>query len=124
MKTSENSLALPRQATDVSQFFIDITEAYLLFEGSILHLLNKLPAYTPEQILLESKKLGRQRVQLSILDDQMLEIIELAGAELARTHLVHDYRVAFAKASMASNNLYQKLLSVWAILQDESTNSM
>lgn len=120
MKPIEHTLLLPCQATDVAQFFIDITEAYLVFEQSVVHLLHALPGYTPEQILNECDMLERQRDQLGILDEQMFAIIDLAGAELVRTPMVHDYRVAFAKASMACNNLYQKLRAVKTNLQHEA----
>lgn len=115
-----NPLAPPifsRQPTDVAQFFIDITEAYLSLERSILHLVHTLPACTPEQILCECQKLAQQRDQLASLDRQMLAIIDMAGAEIARTHMVQDYRVAFAKSLMASNTLHQKLLAVKVALQ-------
>lgn len=121
MKPIEHTLLPPCQATDVTQFFIDITEAYLVFEQSVVHLLHALPGYTSKQIVNECNMLERQRDQLAILDEQMFAIIDLAGAEIARTPMVHDYRVAFARASMACNNLYQKLQALKTTLQNEST---
>ncbi|HBG20962.1 MAG TPA: hypothetical protein DDY32_17280 [Desulfobulbaceae bacterium] len=105
-------------ATDVAQFFMDITEAYLSLERSILHLIHTLPSCTPEQILHECRKLAHQRDQLASLDRQMLSVIEVAGVEIVRTHMIQDYRVAFAKSLMASNTLHQKLLAVKVALQD------
>lgn len=116
MKPLEHPI-LSCQSTDVAHFFMDITEEYLILERNILHLLHTLPACTPEKILHECRKLARQRDQLASLDQQMLAIIDLAGAEIAKTHMLQDYRVAFAKVLMASNTLFQKLQSVKASLE-------
>ena len=49
---------------------------------------------------------------MAAMDEQMFAIIELAGSEIAQTPMVQTYRVAFARATMACNNLYQKLQQV------------
>lgn len=116
MKPRERPVIAPHP-TDVAQFFIDITESYLCFERSILHFIHILPICSPNKILHECQKLALQREQLAHLDEQLDAILALAGAEIAKTHMVHDYRIAFAKALMASNTLHQKLLAVKASLQ-------
>ncbi len=51
------------------------------------------------------------------MDEQMFAIIELAGNEISQNPMVDEYRVAFAKANIACNTLYQKLLDVRTSLQ-------
>ena len=108
---------LVNQPIDVAEFFMDITEAYLDLERSILQLLHTLPDFTPQEVLDECRKIVRRRAQLTGLDERMLAIIELAGEEIAKTNLLHDYRIAFAKALMASNTLYQRLSAVKVSLE-------
>lgn len=103
---------------DVARFFVDITKAYVDFEGSVLLLLREASNYSPNRILFECGELKKRRVQLAIMDEKMFAIIGLARDEIADTPMLQDYRVAFAKASMACNNLHQKLLAIRATLQE------
>ncbi len=119
MNQTANILVSHDQITDVVQFFDEITASYLSFECNILKLIKKIPQYTPQQISAECNKIAVQRKKLAIMDQQMIDIIELAGNEIALSPMVHHYRLAFAGANMACINLYQKLLALRASLQDE-----
>lgn len=99
----------PCQITDVGEFFSKITEAYLRLQESILFLDHNIPTYSPEQILDGCVKIRQKQNNLAILDQQMIDIINLAGIEIIHEPFVHDYRVAFGRANMACNNLYQNL---------------
>ena len=46
------------------------------------------------------------------MDQQMLDIIELAGSEIKQTSMIHDYRVAFGRANMACSDLHQQLQAI------------
>ena len=116
MKPIEHSLSPTSHIVDVTQFFMEITYAYQHFESSVLLLLSKAQDISPAMIYNECKKLGLERERLAALDDQLLSILALAGAEVVDSPMLHNYRIAFAKASMACNNLQQKLLTIRAAL--------
>jgi len=118
MKPLEHTLLPQTHIVDVSQFFVDITEAYVDFEASVLLLLREASEYSPNKILFECGELKKRRVQLAIMDEKMFAIIQLTRDEIVDTAMIQDYRVAFAKASMACNNLHQKLLAIRATLQE------
>lgn len=106
------------QAIDVVHFFFTITEKYEAFERQIKRIIDNVPVYSPQQIADECAKIREQKDRLSKMDEQMFSIIELAGNEIAQNPMVDEYRVAFARANIACNSLYQKLLTVRSTLQD------
>ncbi len=110
------------QVLDVAQFFSEITENYLQLQESILQLENKIADSSPEQILDECRKIAAKRAELVVFDQKMLDIIKLVGKEIAREPIVHDYRVAFAAANMACNNLHQRLKSLRCSLEEETSS--
>ena len=118
MKPLEHTLLPQTHIVDVAQFFVDITEAYLDFEASVLLLIREASDYSPNRILFACGELKKQRVQLAIMDEKMFAVIQLAGDEIADTTMLQDYRIAFAKASMACNNLHHKLVAIRATLQE------
>lgn len=97
-------------AIDVKLFFIEITEYYDSFTKNVVELINNMEVYSPEQISDECSRLSEKRNKLTDMDQQMFNIIDLAGNELAQRPMVDEYKIAFAKANMACNDLYQKLL--------------
>jgi hypothetical protein len=117
MKPLEHSLLPATKLVDVAQFFMEITTAYLDFEAMVLQLQKSVTNIPPEKILAECLQLGVERQKLATLDDQLINILNLACTEIVHTTMIHDYRVAFAKASMACGNLQQKLLAIRATLE-------
>ncbi len=118
MKPIAKALPPSCKPTDVAHFFYVLTKNYECFSHNILQVIDKLPEYSPQQIYDECKKLTKNRDKLAIMDEKMFDILELAGKEIIDTSLVHDYRIAFSRANMACNSLYQELQSLKAILQD------
>lgn len=116
MKPLVHSLHPTSHIVDVTEFFMEITSAYQHFEASVLLLLARAQDTSPAMIYEECKKLGVERERLAVLDDQLLAILALAGAEVVDSPMLHNYRIAFAKAAMACNNLQQKLLTIRAAL--------
>lgn len=116
MKPLEPSLNPATKMVDVEQFFVEITMAYGQFEGHVLYLLARAEDISPATIFEECQRLGVEHKRLAHLDEQLLAILSLAGREVAETAMIHDYRMAFAKASMACSNLQQKLLAIRATL--------
>lgn len=109
-----------RQITNVEDFFLEITVRYLRFQENILHLDHTLSLLSPEQILDECEKISQKRRELAGLDQQLIDIVGLVGEEIASEPMVHNYRVAFARANMACNNLYQNLKTLKCSLEEES----
>jgi len=108
-----------RKLTDVHDFFFEIIEEYLNLEESALQITNKIPEAAPEELLADCTALSQRKSSLRDKDEQLISIINLAGRELANTPLIHDYRIAFAKANMACNNLYQRLQGLRLELLDD-----
>jgi hypothetical protein len=104
--------------TDVVHFFAHTTDAYLQFEQKIAGLISILPSLLPQQLADECNQLRDQKAQLEILDQQMFEILDLAGDQIAQDSMIQDYQVALARANMASYVLYEKLQVVKKILQE------
>ncbi|MGB3212415.1 MAG: hypothetical protein WBB19_17060 [Desulforhopalus sp.] len=124
MKPTEGSIHTPADGTkshitDIVLFFAEITSAYAQFEQNILCLCRNIPELAPKNILDESKKLRDQKAHLEILDQQMFDIINLAGEKIAQEPMIQDYRVALARANTASNELYQKISAIKEILQEQ-----
>jgi len=124
MKSTQNLASPQSQITDVTDFFYTITEKYQYFEYDILQIISKMPEYSPQQICHECSKISEQRNSLAVMDQQMFDIMDLAGAEIAQNPMVHKYRVAFARANMACTNLHQKLKALRATLDAGSTNHL
>lgn len=108
------------QITNVEDVFIEITESYLRFQENILHLDHTLSVLSPDQIVIECEKISQKRKELSVLDQQLIDIVSLVGKEIANEPIVHNYRVAFARANMACNNLYQSLRNFKCSLEKET----
>lgn len=120
MKPIDYALLSRPHITDVELFFADITQAYLDFAQNVEYLLSTVLHSPPDEILLECTKLRQQKNTLANLDDQMFEIIDLAGDSLVNSTMIHEYRIAFTKASMACNNLHQKLQLIRTTLHNKS----
>jgi len=114
-----NIQEVPSPVTDVAQFFAEITEAYIHFQETILHLEQKIPTSSPQQILEGCEKIRQKQNNLAILDEQMIDIINLVGKEIVHEVIVRDYRRAFACANKASKNLYEKLKALKCSLDEK-----
>ena len=106
------------QMVDVVQFFFAITEQYEAFGQEIRKIIDNIPVSTPKQIAEQCARVKEQKDRLAAMDEQMFAIVELAGNDIAQNPMVDEYRVAFARANIACNSLYQKLLSVRAALPE------
>lgn len=118
MKLPTNTINNEKQITNVTQFFVNIAKGYLQFEEDTLELIDSMADSSPEHISEQCKKLAQQRNQLAQMDEKMFEILDLAGKEICQDPMLYEYRVAFAKANMACNNLYQKLSVLKLSLQE------
>jgi hypothetical protein len=98
--------------TDAFDFFHEITDSYLSLEKQALSIAGRIPHASPEDLHAACTALCQQKIDLHDQDEHMIAILNLAGRELANTPLLYDYRIAFAKASIACNNLYQSLYAL------------
>ncbi len=95
--------------TDVRQFFNRISARYQQLEQRYINLCERIPLLTPLQIEEECSKITAKQQEMTEMDNKLIEIITLAGQELSNEQIVLEYRVAFAKAVMACENLQQEL---------------
>jgi hypothetical protein len=111
MNTLQLSATAPSShITDSNLFFIEITERYHDLYRSATAIIDQID-HNPNINLIASQctALNNQRTLLSVFDEEMFRILELAGDQLVDTPLLQNYQVAFSKASLACNNLFDKL---------------
>ncbi len=97
------------QVTDIAEFFSDTIDRYEHFECSVLRVIDRIPSASPGEISQECDRIVELRNSLALLDQQILDIMELAGREISQPPLFQDYRLALAGANMACHNLSQEL---------------
>lgn len=103
--------------TDVASFFRDITAEYIELEQNILKVTNAFDSCSSEQILQYCDTLGLEREKLARMDQQLFDILDLAGGELGDDPMVHRCYLACKRANSACSTLYHKLLSYKKTLQ-------
>jgi predicted nucleic acid-binding protein len=121
---THNNLIASRQATDVKLFFSILTDSYDRLTKGVLELISNMDAYTPQQILEECNKLREKRNKLVNMDQQLIDIMDLAGNEIAQSPMVNEYQIVFSRANMACNNLYQKLLLLKEIMGGQTWSEL
>lgn len=97
---------------DVGEFLIKITIEYQRFGVLANALIIDLPELDPAGILDRCTRLGRERQRLAQLDEQLIDIMNLAGGELVYSAHIANYRKAFASACQAVDTIHQQLLSI------------
>lgn len=108
MKFSVNT----NQTIDVKNLFTQTTAEYQEFCNNITHVVLNLPTFTPQEITSECNLLRDQQSRLSILDEQILDVVKLAGTEIESEQFLLDYQSAFDAAIIACNQLYDQLDSL------------
>jgi len=103
---------------DVNNFLKKITERYTLFGHMAVSLATELHSLQPEIIEHKCRQLNDERLRLSILDDQLIEILSLAGNELSYNDHLNHYRKAFSSAVQSVNSVHDQLLNIRQSLQD------
>ncbi len=112
-----------QKTVDVKLFFSEVTRSYAELAKIINHFSQNLANYTPQQILSECDKIQNKREELSLLDQQLHEIVQLTSTEIQQETFVDDYRVAFNKAIKACDDLHTNLLVTKAELLSPSSSS-
>jgi len=95
--------------TDLAQFFGDISAQYQDLEKCYLGLSSKIHSLKPTQIEQECCGIVSKQLKMEESNNKLIEIITLAGQELTNEQIVQEYRVAFARAVIACENLQKKL---------------
>lgn len=104
--------------TDAVLFFSETTVAYEQFEQNILNLLHNLSTLSLQQLRTSCRKLRQEKARLEVFDQQILDIIDLAGRSISEDPIIDEYRLALAKAKKASNTLAHELRAIRAILSE------
>lgn len=100
------------QITDITVFFKNLSEDYAKFTDASNKLHSNLPSLTPDNIQKKCKTLTVQKKHLEKLDNQLFEILQLAGEELTKTEMLNSHRMALFKARFACENLYHALYKI------------
>lgn len=95
---------------DVKLFFHQVTRGYSELADTIKNFSQNLKQYTPERILSECNKIQNKREKLTLLDQQLIKIVELANSEIRHETFVDEYRIAFNAAITASDDLHTHLV--------------
>lgn len=98
-----------KNTVDVKLFFAEITQGYWELTTVINLFFENLPSYTFEQISLECTEIQEKKTKLSLLDEQLFNIISLSGSEIKDEPFVDEYRNAFNGAISACNDLHTHL---------------
>ena len=104
-----NSANVSKNTVDVKLFFAEITQGYSELTVAINHFFENLASYSFEQISLECSIIQEKRTKLSILDEQLFNIISLTGPEIKNEPFVDEYRTVFNNAISACNDLHAHL---------------
>ncbi len=123
MKKCTTKILSTDQLTDVLGFYNDITDSYLHFEHCVVTLTSNMSGYSAEKIAIECDKIYKHRELLKQKDDQMFDILDLAGSEIANQPIISDYHIALTRANIACNHLYEKLNSIRLSYTDDVTIS-
>jgi len=103
---------------DVNDFLRRITEGYTLFGYRAASLAAEIQYLQPDIIEHKCRELNNERLRLSVLDDELIEILNLAGNDLTHNDHLNHYRVAFSSAVQSVNSVHSQLLIIKQSLQE------
>jgi len=103
---------------DVDDFFEKIVEGYANFGQSAAQLAAQIPTLSPDIIQSRCRQLNREREQLSVLDEQLIEILSLGGEDLIYSSHINRYRKAFSSAVRAFDDIHDQLLTIRQQMQN------
>lgn len=109
--------------TDVTVFFNNLTDGYIQLTRSSNTLKSQLNTLTPQAIQSECERLALHRNELNLLDDQLIDILDLTGADSSLSGLIDNYSIALMKARIASDKLYHRLADLKESLQKQAAES-
>lgn len=124
MRNDGSYILSSKYALDVSSLFAETVELYTSFSQDILQLIADISVFSPQQIADRCGSLVDTKQVLAGFDQQIIDILDAAGEDIVGEPMVHDYRLALAHATHASNNLYQHLQAQKVILQEISLNAL
>jgi len=90
---------------DVEHSFLQAIERYTLLNRTATSLADDLASLSPSQIQLRCNQLARMQQELTAQDDQLNDILTLAGTEIIDTPFVQAYREILAKVIMACDQI-------------------
>jgi len=104
-----DATSVSKNTVDVKSFFAEITQGYSELTTVINNFSQHLSSYSFQQIALECSKIQNKKNTLSLFDEQLFNIISLAGSEIKDESFVEEYRTAFNDALLACNDLHTHL---------------
>lgn len=94
---------------DVTDFFDKIIKGYTRFAQSASDLASEIPSLSPDRIQNRCQELNCERKLLSQLDEQLLDIINIAHEDLVTSRYIAQYRNAFSSATNAIDDIQKQL---------------
>jgi len=81
---------------------------------------SQLDTLPPQAIQSECEKLASHRNELNLLDDQLIDILALTGADSSLSGMIDNYSIALMKARIACDKLYHRLADLKKGFQEKS----
>ncbi len=107
------------QIVDVNAFFSHLIRSYSNFNRSAEILASQISSLPPDQIEHRCNDLFAERSKLCHLDNQLIEILHLAGEGLTDNELIAQYRQVFSNATTACDDIKTQLLALQKALKSE-----
>jgi hypothetical protein len=100
----------------VDDFFDELVDGYSSFKDTADTIAAQIPDLSPAGIQEKCDLLRQERDLLRALDQKLLDILSLAGEELSSFPRIDEYRIVFARASRACDNIHDQLVELRAEL--------
>ncbi len=109
--------------TDVAVFITTLTDGYVQLTQLSNLLKSQIDILTPQAIQSECEKLTLHQNELNLLDDQLIDILGLTGADSSVIAMIDAYSIALHDARIASDKLYDRLADLKKNLLKQATES-
>ena len=93
-----------KYALDVSALFAETVALYTVFAQDIHQLISEINSCSPPQLAERCGMLADRKKEIATFDQQIIDILEVTGHDIAEEPMIHDYRIALAHATHASSN--------------------
>lgn len=97
---------------DVELAFRNATARYTLLEQTVSSLLHAMADLPPRQILLRSRQIATIQQGLAAQDQQLVDILNLAGQEIVNADFTWAYREVLARVILSCDLLRARMVTI------------
>ncbi len=108
VRLPDHASTSPSAIIDVKHSFRQTIERYTLLDRAASSLLTDMTTLSPQQVLVRSEHLAKMQQDLASLDDQLVAILSLAGAEIVNTDFVRSYQDMLAKVTLTFDQIWEQ----------------